>query len=132
MAEEGLTALLAFHADDNLMSGYSSLLLRRGYTIIHCVDTAPALMERHAARIGGYDLYAMDVNLGNPNGFDFTAARDIYDLISPVVEPGLVKFYPASGDSDIVEAARRQGFPAVTKLDLTRRICELPSIKIRR
>ena len=130
MTEDGLSALLAFHADDNLMSGYSSLLSRRGYTIIHCVDTAPALMERHAARSGGYDLYAMDVNLGNPNGFDFTAARDIYELISPVVESGLVKFYPASGASDIFSAARREGLPAVSKAELGRIITNL--IRVRR
>ena len=97
---------------------------------MHCVDTAPALMEKHAARPGGYDLYAMDVNLGNPNGFDFTAARDIYELIFPVVEPGLVKFYPASGSSEVIEAARRQGLSAVTKAELGRIITNL--IRVRR
>ncbi|MBI5003263.1 hypothetical protein HZC31_07810 [Candidatus Woesearchaeota archaeon] len=128
MTEEGLSALLAFHANEDLMSGYSSLLSRRGYTTIDCVDTAAGLMERHATRPGGYDLYAMDVNLGNPNGFDFTAARYIYELISPVVESGLVKFYPASGSFDIVEAAQRQELPAVTKAKLGEIITAIPLV----
>ena len=129
MAEEGLTALLAFHANDDLMSGYSSLLSRRGYTTIDCVDTAAALMERHAARIGGYDLYAMDVNLGHPNGFDFTAALDIYELISPVVEPGLVKFYPSSNSIEILAAAQTEGLPVVTKARLGEIITAIPIVR---
>ena len=129
MTEEGLSALLAFHANEDLMSGYSSLLSRRGYTTIDCVETSAELMARHAARPGGYDLYAMDANLGNPNGFDFTAAHDIYELIAPVVEPGLVKFYPASNSIEIVEAARREGLPAVTKIELSDRIRAIPIVR---
>ncbi len=131
MTEEGLSALLAFHAPhgESAMEQYSRMLSRRGYTTIDCVGTAAELMERHAARPGGYDLYAMDVNLGNPNGSDFTAARDIYELISPVVESGLVKFYPASSSFDIVEAARREGLPAVTKATLGEIITAIPLVR---
>ncbi len=120
MAEEGKSALFASHYR-SICSEFSEqdALFRRGYSSLDFVTTAAELMERHAARVQSgqrpYDLYAMDVNLGNPNGYDFTAAHALYELIAPAVASDRVQFYPLTVSSAIVEAAKREGLPAMLK-----------------
>src|SRR3989338_5434463 len=85
MVEEGKSAIFAFHYRlQEWELSQEDALSRKGYSTIDFVTTSDELMERHAALMqsgrGPYDFYAMDLNLGNPRGDDFSAACALYDL----------------------------------------------------
>lgn len=126
MTEER-SALLAFHGNDLGVDAMTIALGYRGYTTIDTVQTPAELLEKTSLR--SHDFYAMDVNLGHPGGYDFSAAQQLYAAIHLRVEEGVARFYPVSVDPRIVEAAKQAGFPAVTKRELEDIIFALPLIR---
>ena len=129
MNEDGLSAISAFYANPLISLSLSITLENRGYSLVDSVTTADNLMRKHAEKLRGYDLYAMDVDLGHPESYDFTAAHALYEFISPGVTSGRVKFYPASDDPRIVAAAKKEGLPAITKRELEDLIFAMPLVK---
>ncbi len=128
MVEEGKSAIFAFHANEGMVIAFKDALSRRGYSSCDSVTTAVELMERHTARLQPYDLYVMDVNLGYPGSYTFTAALTLYESIHPSVQAGNVLFYSASVDPRIVDAAKKEGLPAITKNELSDIIWGMPRI----
>ena len=119
---DGLTALVAFH-DSRYTEIVSSMLARRGYAI----STATNVSEFETQCTGrDYNLYAMDVNLGFPNKNVFDAVFALYERIREEVETGSILFYPCSGSSDVVDDARNNGLPCLTKVEIGDKIRVLP------
>lgn len=112
------SALLAFHGAPELVRLYTRYLHEAGYHPIDVVVDAQHLFEKHQQRT--YTLYAMDVNLGNSGGNDFTAAQRLHGEIQPRLENDTAQFYPASASDAVVEKAREQGLPAISKNELDR------------
>lgn len=112
------SALLAFHGAPEIVRVYAHYLYKAGYDPVDVVLDAQRLFEKHPQR--AYTLYAMDVNLGDSGGYDFTAAQKLYQEIQPRLENGTAQFYPASASDAVVEKAQEQGLPAISKNELDR------------
>jgi hypothetical protein len=87
------------------------MLKYKGYS----VDSVGGDYEQMKARAreDGYDLYAMDLNLGNPRSEDITPSIEIFTLVEERVEQGLAKFVGISGSEENVEKAKKIGIPAI-------------------
>ncbi len=111
------------HANEGFLFSLEQVLGRREYTLVETVKTPEAMAEKCSAK--DYDLYIMDVNLGLPEGYDFSCALRVYERIKPRVDAGEIKFYPLAGLDDVVEDARKEGLPALFKGEFIDRMGEL-------
>lgn len=117
------SAIIGLHGNELMVLSLESMLGRRGYREIVTVKTPSEMDEKGSTR--DYNLYIMDVNLGFPEGYDFSCAQRVYERIKPKVDAGEIKFYPLAAFDDVVEAARREGLPALSKRDFDERFEEL-------
>ena len=60
----------------------------------------------------------MDVNLGTIGGNSYQPALTIYQHVKSDVESNLSRFLAISGNSDVVQNAKRAGIPALEKNDI--------------
>ena len=119
IGEEGLSAIIGFH-DNKLMAISLKVGLEpRGYTRIDVVKTPEEMLERCQAY--QYDVYLMDLNLGYPDSYNFTIAKEVRKVEEDRISKGEAKFFPMAARETIVEAAKMEGLPeAVTKNEFNR------------
>ncbi len=117
------SAIIGLHGNELMALSLEGILGRRGYSKVEMVKTPEAMITKCGER--DYSLYIMDVNLGFPEGYDFSCAHQVYKRIKPKVDSGEVKFFPIAAFEDVVETAKRDGLPALTKTEFNGRYEEL-------
>lgn len=117
MAEQTNTrrALVGLH-NPRVAQVASRMLKVRGYSVDSVGDDYEQMKAK--AREDGYELYTMDLNLGNPGNEDITPGEEIFNLVRDRVEQGLAKFVGISGHTKNVDKAKQKGIPAVQIDDL--------------
>ncbi len=116
----GKRALIGLH--DSLDRNIFPLTVRdKGYSTD--VVSTPEEMREHAKE-NKYDLYVMDVNLGNSGSCNFKCALKIQKLIDEQLKVG-TEFIPLSSSCLIVSQAKKEGLPAIEKIDFSSRLDEI-------
>ncbi len=72
-----------------------------------------------------YDVYVMDVNLGNRGGEDIAPAITVYSLIQERVKAQEARFVALSGNDMVVDRANAAGIPAKLKTECISELIEL-------
>ena len=103
--------LIGIH-DANLARSISRLAEARHYESV----VAPDLDELAAeARTFGYSRIIMDANFGFPGSPDILPAVQIYEIVKPEMDKGLMKLLAISGSETVVKLAQARGVPAEIK-----------------
>lgn len=108
------SVILGLHGDECGILSLQDRLEMRGYQVD--VARTPVEMRSKCAQ-RTYQAYIMNVNLGYPEGYDFSVAKEIYASIEPEVKSGEIGFYAYSASLQVVEEAKRQGIPAIWRPD---------------
>ncbi len=104
--------LLGFHDEGNLKS-LVRLSKASGYPA-DAVNNLPEMLK--LANENQYDLYLMDINLGDSGSTNIAPLTQVYEIVSSRVNSGLAKIVGLSGNDDAVKLAKSKGLPAESKL----------------
>lgn len=113
-------ALIGLHDKDDWRM-FSRRVEDKGYTV-EVVGTPEEMLKK--AKEGSYDLYVMDVNLGDSMSRNFSCALKVKELIKEGVKSGAA-FIPLSYSRGVVSDARRVGLEAFRKSDFQRKLDEI-------
>ncbi len=122
MAEKKLYALVGLHPGQST-DFLASLLSSIGYASDFAETTEDMVSF---CKNKTYDLYLMELNLGNPNSLDITPAKQVYNMVKHKLEKGEGVFYGVSGNIDTVCNAEEAGIPAIDRNDLNLELLKLP------
>ena len=123
MTLKARTALIGFHHRD-LLEAIRDRLEFEGYEVTP-VSTLDEMM-RYAET--GFDVYLMDVNLGDPASNNILPAENFYRKVRVRVENGKSIFFATSNSSYLVGVAKEGGIPTIQKgQELLTKINELSS-----
>jgi hypothetical protein len=122
MTDENLEkkALLGMH-HEVVAEAYVDSLELDGYKV-KVVKTEQEMLEE--AKREKYQVYIMDANLGYPGSEDITPCVRFYELVKERVEIGKAKFVAISGNPIAIQAAKKQGIPAIDNLSLVSSLSE--------
>lgn len=112
------SVILGLHGSELSILSLQDMLERRGYQV-EVARTSEEMRGKCAEKT--YSTYIMDVNLGHPNGYDFSVAKEVYASIESKVKSEEIGFYAYSASLGVVEEAKRQSIPAIDKVDFNNR-----------
>jgi len=115
---ENPKALLGMH-EPEWKAVYTRRLQRQGYEVLTAQTVDEMKSAMGVSEVGRpqnpFQLYMMDANLGFPGADTYDPAKEIFELIRPDFDSGLIKFLAITGNPDVVAGATGEGIPCFNK-----------------